>query len=110
VLVDSRSLQNLGRLAQALGRYTEANELLESAMQVAATHGYASLAAGGSFGIGDTELMQHHYIAAERFYQDALKEYQGIKDGDGVVNCWEMLGDVETYRGDLSEVSIFRMH
>jgi tetratricopeptide (TPR) repeat protein len=100
-----QALRTLGWLARRLGRLKEANELFESARRVAITHGHASLAAQCSFSMGQVECMQRRYSAAERFYQDALKEYQSIEDGDGVANCQEELGDVETSRGNLSEAS-----
>jgi tetratricopeptide (TPR) repeat protein len=100
-----QALQTLGWLAEKLGRYKEANELFDSARQVAITHGHASLVAQCSFSMGQTELIQNRHPAAGRFYQDALKEYQSIKDEDGVAKCQERLGDVETRRGNLSEAS-----
>jgi tetratricopeptide (TPR) repeat protein len=100
-----KALRTLGWLAEKLGRYEEATELFGSARQVAITHGHASLAAECSFFMGQTELTQNRFLAAERFYQNALKEYQSIKDEDGVARCQERLGNVETRRGNLPEAS-----
>jgi tetratricopeptide (TPR) repeat protein len=101
----ARSLKILGWLAEALGRYKEENELLESARQVAVTHGHASLAAECSFDMGDVQRLQNNYPAAVQYYRDALEQYQGIEDEDGVAKCLAVLGEVETRRGNIPKAS-----